>query len=156
MTTPERVVFDCNVFFQALASPRGPARRLLDYAASGELQLHVSEVVLAELNNVALRPEIAAKYGLNATIVDEFVADIRFVAILVEEVPHIFDFPRDPKDAHYVDLAIAAHAKLIVSRDKDLLSLRDTATPEGRDFHFRFPDISVLTPPELLAIIDAH
>jgi uncharacterized protein len=153
MMTPERVVFDCNVFFQALTSPHGPARRLLGLAASKALDLYASEYSLAELSDVAVRPHLATKYGLNETLVDEFVADIRSFATLLDSIPHVFDFPRDPKDAHYVDLAVAAQAKLIVSRDKDLLSLRDAATPEGRDFQKRFPGLSVLTPPELLAII---
>ncbi|HEY4233418.1 MAG TPA: putative toxin-antitoxin system toxin component, PIN family [Lacipirellulaceae bacterium] len=66
----------------------------------------------------------------------------------------MFDFPRDPKDAHYVDLALAVNAKLIVSRDKDLLSLRDATTTDGRDFMSRFPALSILTPPEALKLIE--
>lgn len=53
-----------------------------------------------------------------------------------------------------VDLAIAVDAKLIVSRDKDLLSLRDPATIEGKDFMSRFPDLEILTPPEVLKLLD--
>ena len=42
MTMPERVVFDCNVFFQALTSPFGPAARLLELASSRDILLFVS------------------------------------------------------------------------------------------------------------------
>jgi predicted nucleic acid-binding protein len=49
---------------------------------------------------------------------------------------------------------VAANAKLIVSRDKDLLSLTDATTPEGQDFASRFPVISILTPSELLAMLE--
>jgi uncharacterized protein len=69
---------------------------------------------------------------------------------LVENAPHVFDLPRDPDDAHYIDLAVASQAKLIVSRDKDLLSLRDEENEEARDFRTRFPDLEILTPPELM------
>jgi predicted nucleic acid-binding protein len=65
-----------------------------------------------------------------------------------------FEFPRDPKDARYVDLALAAQAKLIVSRDLDLLFLGDPSTPEGRDFQARFPDVEILTPTELLRLLN--
>jgi predicted nucleic acid-binding protein len=68
-------------------------------------------------------------------------------------VPPIFEYPRDPDDAHYVDLAIAADAKLIVSRDNDLLSLRDPATVAGQDFLSRFPLLLILTPPEALRLL---
>lgn len=153
MTTPERVVFDCNVFFQALTSPRGPARRLLGNAASGELTLFVSAPTLDELADVASRPRLVEKYGLEPAVVADFIAHIRSFSTFLDSIPHVFDFPRDPQDAHYVDLAVAADAKLIVSRDKDLLSLRDLATADGRDFHARFPGLLVLTPPELLALL---
>jgi hypothetical protein len=73
MTTPERVVFDCNVLFQALTSPFGPAARLLELASSRDILLFVAG----------------------------FIADISSFATCVDSVPHIFDFGRDPDDAHY-------------------------------------------------------
>lgn len=39
----ERVVFDCNVYFQALISPAGPAGRLFALAAVQLVELFVSE-----------------------------------------------------------------------------------------------------------------
>jgi hypothetical protein len=37
MTVGQRVVFDCSVLFQALVSPGGPARRLVEFANDGTL-----------------------------------------------------------------------------------------------------------------------
>ena len=153
MTMPERVVFDCNVFFQALTSPFGPAARLLELASSRDILLFVSAYAIDEIRDVTSRPHIVAKYRLDASIVADFIADISSFATYVDSVPHVFDFGRDTDDAHYVDLAFAAHAKLIVSRDKDLLSLRDAATSEGRDFLARFPTLFILTPPEALKLL---
>ena len=73
----------------------------------------------------------------------EFRRLLSEMASLMDEVPHVFEFARDPQDAHYVDLAVAANAKLIVSRDKDLLSLRDATTTDGREFLNRFPMILI-------------
>jgi putative PIN family toxin of toxin-antitoxin system len=153
--TSERVVFDCNVHFQALTSPQGPAAKLLVLAASGDIQLFVSEYTLNEIADVAARPRIVAKYRLNSQIAEKFLQELRRIATVIDVVPHVFDLPRDPDDAHYVDLAVAAHARLIVSRDKDLLSLRDSSTEEGRDFLAQFPTLSILTPPEALALIES-
>jgi putative PIN family toxin of toxin-antitoxin system len=133
-SVPERAVFDCNVFFQALASPHGPAARLLDFATRGRLALYASSYTLRELSDVACRRHIVKKYRLDPAVVAKFISDVERVASIVDAVPHVFDFPRDPDDAHYVDLAVAVDAKLIVSRDKDLLSLRDISTVEGREF----------------------
>ena len=153
-TNPERVVFDCNVFFQALTSPAGPAARLLELASRRDILLFVSAYAFDELRDVTAQPHIVAKYRLDATIVAAFIADISSYATFVDSIPHLFDFGRDPDDAHYIDLACATNAKLIVSRDKDLLSLRDAATPEGRDFLARFPKLAILTPPEALTLLN--
>ena len=72
---------------------------------------------------------------------------------MIDNPPHVFEFPRDPDDAHYIDLAVAAKARLVVSRDEDLLSLRDTGTEAGRDLVARFPELTILTPPEALALV---
>jgi putative PIN family toxin of toxin-antitoxin system len=138
---------------QSLLSPHGPAGTLLGFAKNHRLTLFVSRYILGELREVALRPNVQRKYKLTPEVVERFCEDVAELAAFVEFVPHVFDFPRDPEDAHYIDLAVAAGAKLIVSRDKDLLSLRDTTSPEGRDFRARFPTIEILTPPELLTLL---
>jgi putative PIN family toxin of toxin-antitoxin system len=150
----ERVVFDCNVYFQALISPGGPAGRLFALAAVQRVKLFISAYVFAELRELTEEPKVGTKYQLTVEILDEFFEKLTTAAVFIETVPRVFEFPRDPDDAHYVDLAVAAGAKLIVSRDKDLLSLADSSTPEGRDFKTRFPDLQVLTPPQLLAVIE--
>ena len=150
---PERVVFDCNVFFQAFISENGPAGRLLQAVDEKRIELYVSEYVLNELRDVLSRPKLVAQFGFTSERAAEYAESVAEMATAVADVPHVFDFPRDPKDAHYIDLAVAVDAKLIVSRDKDLLSLRDIGTVEGQDFHARFPAISILTPPEALLAI---
>jgi putative PIN family toxin of toxin-antitoxin system len=150
MNEPERVVFDCNVYFQAIISQRGPAYRVLLYVTEGRLALFVSEYVIEELQELTSDSRIATKYGLEKALLEAFFATIRQHATIVEGVPRVFEFARDPDDAHYVDLAVAAQAKLIVSRDRDLLSLNDVTTVEGQDFKRRFPELEILTPTELL------
>ena len=153
MSERERVVFDCNVYFQALISPAGPAGRLFALAAARRIDLFLSPYVLDELRELTAEERIQKKYRLTAELLDEFFDKVALAAVLVETVPSLFEFPRDPDDAHYVDLAVAAGAKLIVSRDKDLLSLADGATSEGQDFQKRFPGLVILTPPELLTLL---
>jgi predicted nucleic acid-binding protein len=47
--TPQRVVFNCNVYAQAILSPRGVASRCLELARKGTIRLFVSEYVLDEI-----------------------------------------------------------------------------------------------------------
>ena len=49
MTEPEHVVFDCNVYFQSLISPTGPAGTLLLAVQEGRLILYASQRVFTEL-----------------------------------------------------------------------------------------------------------
>lgn len=156
MKPPERVVFDCNVFFQAFVSEAGPAGQLLKAVSEKSLILFVAEFVLDELKDVLARPHIVSHFKFTTERVAEYLESLAQLATMTTDVPHIFEFQRDPKDAHYVDLAIAVDAKLIVSRDKDLLSLRDAATSEGQDFLSRYPSLLILTPPEVLKLLAAE
>lgn len=153
MNPPERVVFDCGVFFQALIAPNGPAGRCLALAASGDLALFVSEFVIGEFRDVCARPNLVHRFRLSDSRVDAFISQVAGFATLVHNVPHVFDYPRDPDDEPYVDLAIASRARLIVSRDNDLLALEDPGSEEGRAFHQRFPEIRIVTPEVLVAEI---
>jgi len=150
MNEPERVVFDSNVFFQALISAGGPAGSCLAAVEHGDVFLFVSRLVFAELRDVCLRPHIARRFRLSETRIDAFILDAQKCSTIIENIPHVFEYPRDPDDAHYVDLAVAARARLIVSRDNDLLALKNAADPIGADFQRRFPDLAILTHEELL------
>ena len=61
MTTGTRVVYDCNTFLQALASPQGPAGRCMQFAIDRKVNLFISPVVIAELRDVTSRPKVIAK-----------------------------------------------------------------------------------------------
>lgn len=154
MTLPGRAVFDCNVLLQAILSSRGPAGKLLDAAKERKFTLFISAYVIGELRDVASRPKVQRKYRLSPEIVERFCRDLVGHATIVDFVPHVFDFPRDPDDAHYIDLAVVVNARLVVSRDQDLLSLRDPSTMEGQDFAARFPGLEILTPSEALRRLD--
>jgi predicted nucleic acid-binding protein len=73
-----------------------------------------------------------------------------------DPVPHIFDFPRDPDDAAYVDLAAASGATFLVTRDKDLLSLTTDHSIEAKQFRQRFPSLSIVTVEDFLAAMMPH
>jgi putative PIN family toxin of toxin-antitoxin system len=122
----------------------------MQLAFDGELDLYISSYVIAELRETATRPRVAAKLRLTADRAEEFIESVELAATLLEGVPETFTFERDPDDAHYVNLAIAANAKLIVSRDNDLLSLMDSISSESRDFQARFRSLRIITPVQLL------
>ena len=154
MKKVERVVFDCNVYLQALLSPSGPAGKCVEAAAQGKVIASITDQITNEIRGVALRKKIVQKFQLTKSHVEEFLEHILGYLELATNVPHVFDYERDPDDEHYVDLAVATSSTLIVSRDKDLLDLQDGTNPDGVRFKKRFPGIDILTPSEFLCRID--
>lgn len=155
MSGAKRVVFDCNVFFQALISPAGPAGRCVEAVCVARVRLFCSTQIIEEFRDVADRPKLVARFGITADRVGAMVGLVREIAEIVDDAPRRFEFPRDPDDAHYVDLALEVDASLIVTRDNDLLDLGDPATADGREFHDRFPGLRIVQPTELLASLRA-
>jgi len=147
----ERVVFDCNVFFQAVINANGPAGLCVAAAFERRVLLFCSSYIIEELRLVSARPHLRQKFSsLTDARVAALIENIEKVAIFVANVPEVFTFARDPDDAHYINLAIVTGSRYVVSRDKDLTDLRRGDTPEGRDFRSRFPTIEIVEPPELL------
>jgi predicted nucleic acid-binding protein len=65
--------------------------------------------------------------------------------MMVEEIPAAYKLPRDPDDEPYFNLAAAAGAAFLVSRDKDLLSLMD-----DQAFRKQFPTLAIVDPKAFL------
>ncbi|HXG66733.1 MAG TPA: putative toxin-antitoxin system toxin component, PIN family [Blastocatellia bacterium] len=141
------VVFDCNVFLQAAANPDGPAGTCKKLVDKGALKLFISPEILAEVEGILRRPKVRERFAtLTEELITAFLEDILSVAVMVEDVPQRFTFTRDPKDAPYLNLAIAASAAYLVSRDSDLLDLMIGHTQECKEFRQRFRPLKVVDP----------
>jgi putative PIN family toxin of toxin-antitoxin system len=150
MTAPlRRVVYDCNVFLQGFSNRFGPSGGCIQEALESRVMLFIDGLVIAEIRDVAARPKVRQALRLLPERVEELVTEIRKVAISVDNVAHVFDYPRDRDDAHYIDLAAAARAELVVSRDRDLLDLMGTGA-EATSFREQFPSLRILDPASFL------
>ena len=150
-----RVVYDCNVHLQALINESGPAGRCVQMALRGNVQLYWSAFVAEEFRRTAEHAWIREKFRhITPDRIDDYVINIEKVARTIDRVSEVFTYERDRDDAHYVNLALAADARLVVTRDKDLLVLMELDTPEGRDFASRFPHLQIMTPPAFLRHLD--
>ncbi len=151
-----KVVFDCNVFLQALVNPNGPAGRCKQLVDRGEVELFVSEEVLTEMAEVLSRPRTRKLApALTIEVIEAFIADVRLKSICLQNVPEEYRFERDPKDACYINLAIVAGAKFIVSRDNDLLDLMNPNSKTAGEFQRRFPMLKIINPTDLLAEVES-
>jgi len=148
----ERVVFDCNIYAAALINPMGSSAQCVERVLDGHLMLFWSEIVLGEIRRIPAK-DTPRKMGVTDEKVESLLARLIPVAHLVENPPSVYQHPIDPKDSHYVDLAVASDAKLIVSRDKHLLNLTNPAKPGALDFMLHFPRLAILQPDQLLELL---
>ena len=141
-----RAEFDCMVFLQGAAREASPAGACLKLARERVISLCLSPEVLAEVRDVLTRPKTRQKFKtLTPERVTAFLQELTSKAFLLSEVPQSFAYPRNPDDEPYINLAIAAGAKYLVSRDKDVLDLA-----KDSDFQSRFPDLTILDPAAFL------
>jgi putative PIN family toxin of toxin-antitoxin system len=150
MSESLKVVFDCNIYLQALAKPNGPAGRCMSLVFEARLLLYMSAKVFDEIRDVTSRAELVTKFRLRPERVQSLLENLPKVAVVVPVVQEVWTYQRDPDDAHYVNRALAADARLIVSRDRDLLDLMSSSMPEPVDFRMRFPTFRVSDPVAIL------
>jgi putative PIN family toxin of toxin-antitoxin system len=155
LTEKPRVVFDCNVLLQAAARERSVAAKCLNLVETDLIQLFVSREVFAEVEDILNRPEIRAHFpDLSDGIVGAFLKRLKKLSVLVQYVPKKFSYPRDEDDEPYINLAVAARANFIISRDRDLLDLMTGHTDECKEFRQRFRSIRVVEPAEFLNLLE--
>lgn len=152
---PMKVVFDCMIFLQATANEKSPAATALDLVDTGEIKLYVSEPVLEEVRKVLNRPEIRATLPqITDVLVEALFRRLDEKTILFRDVPRVFEYSRDPDDEPYLNLAIAAKAAFLVSRDRDLLDLMTGHDTESKQFRQRFRSLKVIDPGAFLKKIE--
>ncbi|HWD40379.1 MAG TPA: putative toxin-antitoxin system toxin component, PIN family [Fimbriimonas sp.] len=143
---PQGAVFDCMVFVQAIASPGTAHRCYLQVMDSGG-PLLVSSETMRELREVLGRPELQRKLkGITPQRVDSLLHHLSDMAVHIEPVPHVFSFPPDPKDEPYLNLAIAAKAGTLVTRDKALLRLAEPSNELASQLAAHHPTLRILIP----------
>jgi putative PIN family toxin of toxin-antitoxin system len=134
------VVADTNVIISGLLW-QGAPRQVLDAAREGQLRLHTSAALLAELQDVLHRPKLSRRLQVAGVAAEELVLDYAALATTTSSVPIDPVIAADPDDDAVLACAAAAQAQAVVSGDSHLLDLRE------------YQGIPILTAAELLARI---
>lgn len=113
------IVVDANVLVSALKSRNGASNRLLQDMILGAVRFAISPSIVLEYEDVLKRGTIL---GLEPWIteaeIDAVLDALCGQAALVSPEFRFRPFLDDPKDDMYVECALAASARIIVSRDR--------------------------------------
>jgi uncharacterized protein len=117
-----RAVLDPNVLIASLLSRAGAPARLVSLWLAGAFELVVSESLLEELERSLAYPKLRNRVAAGEA--SEFVALLRYTAVLAADPSAAASRSEDPDDDYLVALAEQERA-ILVSGDRHLLALAD-------------------------------
>jgi putative PIN family toxin of toxin-antitoxin system len=132
-----KISLDTNVVVSGLLSSTGAPAELLTLVAQGVLQVCFDDRILAEYEEVLLRP----KFGFDAFDVADLLAQVKADGVRVTCSPLPTRLP-DPDDEKFIEAAIAGEAFCLVTGNMKHYP------PADRH------DVSVLTPRELVDLLN--
>ena len=136
MSSDKYIVVDTSVLISALLKPNSIPAQALERART-HFKLAVSTETLTELTKVLSRDYLARYRTVDER--ETFLVLYSELAEIIAITEHVTDC-RDPKDNKFLDLALAANARILVSSDSDLLVLHPY-----RNIHIMTPSMFLQT-----------
>lgn len=116
---PERVVFDTNIWISGLLWRGKPYQSLL-IAQAGLVQLIYCPEMTAELSRKLREP-----FGFSENQIQAVLYNLQRFATRIDVPGELHGITADPDDDIFIECAIAGQARLIVSGDHHLLTLKE-------------------------------
>ena len=117
-------VVDASVLVSAFLFPESVPGRIIKFAGQGQFAMHLSPILLEEVRRSLLNARLRKAYGHDEDSVVTWCAGLsRIGSVFSGRLPDIGLVCRDPDDDHVIATAVAVGASIIVTGDKDLLSL---------------------------------
>jgi hypothetical protein len=120
-----RVVVDTNVLVSSFLTPKGHPRAVIDLWKTGQISLCVSEEILEEYLEVLARLGLRGEPELeNLLRMFKRKENLVFRKVAV----HFHRVKEDPADDKFIDCAVGARARYIISGDFHLLNVKQFKT----------------------------
>lgn len=129
----EKVVIDTNVFVSAFGWGGTPLK-VIELLENGEIINCISEEILAELCSTLSYPKLDFPRKLQSDILEFVLA----YSEINEPNKHV-SVASDPKDNKFIDCALKARAKFLITGDKRLQAIK------------QFQHIGIITPEDFMS-----
>ena len=132
-----KIVIDTNILVSRFLKSE-VCRRVLEYVReSKDMKWVLTQDIEKEYREVLLRP----KFGFPIEEIEEWFELFDEIKILIP-VQEKIDFPRDRKDAKFIECSLASDAAYLISGDRDFDSAQDL-----------LPRTKVISPVDFLKLI---
>ncbi len=147
-----RAVLDTNTLVSAVINTDSSvAQEIYQNAKKKRFLLTISPPILTEVDKVLHRPKVIKAHKRSLQELKEAIKGIADVSLIVPGKTEI-EVVRDPDDDKIIVAAVEGNADYIVSRDKDLLDLK-----EYQGMNKFFPSkIKIITPEKFMGILRAE
>ena len=109
-----KVIVDTNVLISAAVTGRNPEAVILFLISNSDFEWIVSTAILAEYKAVLSRRKLKLSPEMQQRWLTTIEAFTRVVDVDVS-----VEFPRDPKDAKFLECAIVSNADYFITGDRD-------------------------------------
>ena len=137
-----KITLDTNILVSAFISKQGQPSAVMDLVLTfPEIELILSEQILAEFKDVMSRLEVKKRFEYTSKDIDQFVDALRDASTIIKPNSNFNVVKEDQKDDVITNTAYDGKADYIVSGDTHLQSLK------------RFRTIRIVKPRSMLSII---
>ncbi len=139
-----RAVLDTNVLIAAVINAKSSVtQEIYQKFLILHFTLIISPEVLEEIEDLINRKRIAERHKLTAREREVVMSEIASLSYIVPGTTQV-EIVRDPDDDKIIAAAVEGNADYIVSRDKDLLDLK------------QYQGIKIITPEKFMGILRAE
>jgi len=125
LQAPPRVVFDTNIFVSGFFPKKGTIFKILKAWQEGKCVVISSPKIIEEIVRVLNYPKIQKIKPISGEEIEELVAAILELAVVVPGKIRLAAIREDPEDNKFLEAAIEGQADYILSGDEHLLNLKE-------------------------------
>ncbi len=120
-----KAVLDSNVILSGLILPKSVPGRIVQAWREARFDIVISDAILEEIRRTLMYPKILKRLKWSENRIDRFILLLKFKGLIVDPSMQEFEELRDQDDVPILAALIESNAEVLVTGDKDLLSLSD-------------------------------